>query len=868
MLSAELAQRAFKINIFCITGWFAVLQRWTGNEKADDNVPHFKTVEELANSNTDKFLIGGTKRINGLHVFERSQSQVNHQQQPFMPGDILTREKVYFGETKKRTRLFRKPKYITEKFLMCRDEADREILLPFEQKGIFYQVSERSGKPNHNVMQMSDIVARNLPPRIIKLVFGRFPVTPCSFTGLMKADTARLESSVITSTIINTKNILLEVPLNADMYFRIIKVTNDLKNAQCYKDAMSLCIERATTYMRNIKVCYNFTHKEDENIHMIKKESDMDLISSDEGNDGNISPRDGQTCAKKSSSLKRKFRKTKYSERNNNTVGQNEKKSSILRRGSKKRQHAANEVHQAVETKISLNGDIRKHTDFPNRMNTRFSEDVESAVSNSIRSARSLSAGRMSFCFGNSYLTVSVFASDLPSLNEDRKGSCDDLGEKEKSPDPDITETFPPPMTCTNIGSYVNTGGDTPNELCIESRTEQRRLSDVIFNANFGSYVNAPFDDTTPNNVDNEPSLSNASKDQNCNDSLTFGSNQTENADEIGQAEDDDDICDDYVPVSHSRRPSSKPPESAPPPIPSPGISENARRSDNSTPDEALSEEGRSSRTSAELFQYDVPKSKDPNSPTILLESSGTEGNQLQIARRPSTFTFTEGLGTVHGSDSAFASVDEVFGVSENSPIYENIKALQELLTAMEDLEINNYDSKPSKDNNDIGDEQVSRDLQVSILTENEQGTCIEEDLDQPIIDNAVIVPEVTTESAEKEKEQLVNENQISKNIVMKLEQSVSVESNSSKISKQNSLTERQKSITELTVEEFIAQLEQIGIRDNSLNTVKELNVDGKYLASVAHDDESLKECLPDVSLIDLQKISMFLKGWRPHEET
>ena len=843
-----------------------MLQRWTGNEKADDNVPHFKTIEELANSNTDKFLIGGTKRINGLHVFERTHGQVNHQQQPFMPGDILTREKLYFGETKKRTRLFRKPKYITEKFLMCRDEVDREILFPFEQKGIFYQVSERSGKPNHNVMQMSDIVARNLPPRIIKLVFGRFPVTPCSFTGLMKADVAKLESSVITSTIINTKNILLEIPLNADMYFKIVKVTDELKHAQCYIDAVSLCAERATTYMRNIKVCYNYTHKEDENIHMIKKESDMDLISSDEGNEGNISPRDVQTGARKSSSLKRKFRKTKSLERNNNTLGQNEKKSAISRRGSKKSHHTPNETNKIQDSKFSPNGKLRKHMDLSYSVNTRLSEDVEPAVSNTMRSARSLSTGRMSFCFGNSYLTIPMFACDLPSLNEDRKGSIDRLSgiETDVGPDDEIAEALPPPMPCTNIGSYVNTGGNSTNELTVEF-SEKRRLSDVIYNENFGSYVNTPIHDST---ISNEPTLNNASNDADCNNK-SVELNRSDSAGDNPQVGVDDEICDDYVPVSHSRRPSSKPPDSAPPPLPYIELSENPRKSDVSVSDEDFTQDGRSSRTSAELFQYDVPKQNTPDSP---LEGPRTEPSQTRVARRPSTFTFSEGLCVPNDNDKTnMPLVDEVFEVNEDSPIYENIQALQELLSTMDDLQLN-YSASNTDTLNDACNGSVEPgpldmvDASMCIPSTSEQfgmeANIVRNDLDIDISGNAEDANKIKAEH------QYIDEHEVSENTIMKLEKSVSVESNSSKVSKQSSLSERQKSIQELTIEEFIAQLEQIGIRDNSLNTVKELNVDGKYLASMADDDETLKECLPDVSLIDLQKISMFLKGWRPHEET
>lgn len=849
-------------------GWFAVLQRWGGNMKADDNVPHFKTVEELANSNTDKFLIGGTSRITGLHVIERSDSHLNHEQRYFMPGDIFIRDKVYFGETKKRTRLFRKPKYITEKFLQCRDEADREILLPFEQKGIFYQVSERSGKPNHNVMQMSDVVARNLPPRIIKLVFGRFPVTPCSFTGLMKADTARLESSIIASTIVNKKNILLEIPMTADMYFKVVTLTDELKNDDCYKNAMSLCMERATTYMRNIKVCYNFTCKDDEHIQTIKKESDMDLISSDEGNDGNLSPRDLKT--KKSSSLKRKFRKTKSLERNNKPLGQNEKKSSPKRSGSKKGQskqsqspvlgNDVNDNFSEVDMRVAGSN------------HTRFSHEIEEAANATfMRPGRALSTGRMSFCFGNSYLTVPIFATGLSALNEDRNKSCDDLNEiKDELSNAEVDESLPPPMPCTDIGSYVNTGEDSFGGLGVE-HDQHRRTSDIIYNANFGQYVNDPEIDSGFHN--------NGSKDQSSN-SVSGTSESNDTPEKIPGTDKDclldesevqeEPECDNYVPVSHARRPSSKPPESAPPPVPSHPVSTSSRESSSSTSDESVSDDRRSSRASAERLQYDTPKPKEENalSPNLAFGDS-----KLPTSRRPSTFTFTEGLCSLPHGETSNILDDGLPGVTEDSPIYENIQALQELMETMENLEIEDADIMDIHFKHQTDTESNYLDTNKgSVVFENtNKGT---EAADN--VNTGLSLSINDAESAEVEgeidlAESPVTGNPLSENVPMKLAKTLSLDSNtsvSSKISKQNSLTEKQKSIDELTVDEFIAQLEQIGIRDNSLNRVKELKIDGKLLSSVAHDDECLKECLPDVSLIDMQKITMFLRGWRPHEES
>lgn len=843
-----------------------MLQRCTGNEKADDNVPHFKTVEELANSNTDKFLIGGTRRVNGLHVFERSESHLIHHQRPFTPGDILIRDKVYCGETKKQTRLFRKPKYITEKFLMCRDDADREILLPFEQKGIFYQVSERCGKPNHNVMQISDIVARNIPPRIVKLVFGRFPVTPCFFTGLMKVDTARLESSIIASTIINTKNILIEIPMTAGMHFKIVNLTEELKNNRCYKNALNLCMERATTYMRNIKLCYEFPCKTGENIQMIKKESDMDLISSDEGNDECIPPNVLKNQSKKSSSVKRRFRKMKSLEQNNNTLAQNKKKS-CFNRGSSKNNQSKQTLYDLSDH--SPREAINKR--FQGDVHTRFSNEVESENNQYIRSVRSLSTGRISFCFGNNYLSVPFFATYMSSLDEikNRKRSNADetaiLASNEE-----LKETFPAPMQCMNMGPYVNTRDGSTNELNIQS-VNNRRGSDVIYNANFGNYFNTPEEGVQKAEVNSDTTE--------CNSTVmptdSYEQELLHETNKILPKVDDDD----YVPVAHQRRPSSKAPDFAPPPVPTSVIASNSRDPIFSTNDtnESGNQDPRLSRDSLEQLTYDIPKQSESN-----YSAENISPDELK-ARRPSTFTFTEGLCMLPSTDAfSFPSVNEFGGMNEDSPIYENIQALQEFMTKMENLEIDNSDIKAITQINEL-------EAMVENQTMNETGVEYKNGVEKQNENNFIkdiknknteekgteyLENNIKAVAAESPEERLDMTNLFWKENVLldetgkKLKKTLSLESSSRKVSKQNSLTERQKTTDDLTVDEFIAHLDQIGIRDNSLNRVKELEINVKVLSSVAHDDESLKEYLPNISLIDLQKISMFLRGWRPYEET
>ncbi|XP_052775981.1 uncharacterized protein LOC128213905 [Mya arenaria] len=619
-------------------GWFAVLQRVTGSTRADDSVPHFTDVEEVANSNTDRFLIGGTKKVSGLQIIDNSLMPLKHEQRYFLPGDVLTKEKVFYGETKKRSRLFRKPKYITEKFLMCRDESDRDVLLPFEQKGIFYQVSHKYGKAQKNVMQMSDIVARKLTPRIIKLVFGRFPITPCSFTGLMKAESSKIETSIIASTVINTKNILMEIPLSSNISFRVALTDNALRQNACYRSAISLCAERAITYMRNIKVCYNFTadDSEEETTYWDQKEN-------------NFSPTLKRVASIKCEPIERPHKplKTFLSFQDDNLNDRTKNSHETLRRG--------------------------------------FSADLNDSVT--VRPARCASTGRMSFCLGNSYLTVPVFE---PGFDLKRNSGNNN--------------TFSEAIFTTRGGSRIsyngmffeeeeNNEGETPS-LDSSNATIPPSMSSTRID----SYVNA----VSP------PPMSPASE------------------------------FEDYIPVSACRGPNTQPPDSLPPPPPR-SSSTSGVSSGTSSP----SGVGTSShRGSNESFEYAVPKIEDPQ--TILSNIQENNNNASATTnytdsvkpkvRRPSTFNFSEGclvkptsVSTLPGCDVIENIRDHV--VEDGSPVYENIKSLMEMVAHLESLETDmevRDDITPrdtdSEQDNDVEDIAPECALQKQTATKN--NTC------------------------------------------------------------------------------------------------------------------------------------------------
>ncbi|XP_033737215.1 uncharacterized protein LOC117325230 [Pecten maximus] len=248
-------------------GYFAILKRRNLPGPTENNAPHFTKIEDIAQSDTETFLIGGQNRVKAFQVTtHKDDDQSHHEQQRMLfPGDVLRKIRMFTSETKKKTKYFRRSSLITERFLLCMDEADREVVIPFTQAGLFYALTTTSGKGTCPVMQMSEIVASKYLPCVVKLVYGRVPTTPCFFTGLLQLDHGYLEQSIVAATIMNKKNILVEIPSSCKMEFRVAHTNDELISNQGYQNAVQVCRGKMHSYMRNIKVCLSW--KSDDTLH-------------------------------------------------------------------------------------------------------------------------------------------------------------------------------------------------------------------------------------------------------------------------------------------------------------------------------------------------------------------------------------------------------------------------------------------------------------------------------------------------------------------------------------------------------------------------------------------------------------------------
>ncbi|XP_071117578.1 uncharacterized protein [Haliotis cracherodii] len=225
-------------------GWFAV--KFTSCDKP---IPHYRKVANLASSDCDTFLIGGDHEVNAVQIYRQQSSP---QQRVLYPGDVLRMGNLYVATSKVKKSIFSKSVTLEERFLLCTDLTDREVMLPINATGVFYILKHKTTqKPT--IMQVKDIIAKAQLPCKVKLVFGRIPPTPCIFTGVLNLNEFHLETSAIVSSVFNLRNILLEIPTTIPLMFRVAKSDTSLLNSSGYTRAMGLCQNNAEMYMRNIK---------------------------------------------------------------------------------------------------------------------------------------------------------------------------------------------------------------------------------------------------------------------------------------------------------------------------------------------------------------------------------------------------------------------------------------------------------------------------------------------------------------------------------------------------------------------------------------------------------------------------------------
>ncbi|KAK6186028.1 hypothetical protein SNE40_008143 [Patella caerulea] len=238
-------------------GWFALLG--SPHELSTDvDVPVYTTAKSLAESKVIQFLVGGNRRVQSLQMQQNPNMPPEYR--TLYPGDVLRIGGTYVAKTTFTKKRFFKNKVFTreERFVKCTDDNDRELLIPSSAEGEFYAISSINQDIVTPIVKLESVTQF---PIVVKLVHGTMPATPCSFTGTILLSSYFEEHSVVSSTVFNVRNIMLEIPVDTILHYNVAKNQPRLLDNKSYKEALALCIEKSSIYMRQIKVSFLVTDK-------------------------------------------------------------------------------------------------------------------------------------------------------------------------------------------------------------------------------------------------------------------------------------------------------------------------------------------------------------------------------------------------------------------------------------------------------------------------------------------------------------------------------------------------------------------------------------------------------------------------------
>lgn len=139
-------------------------------------------------------------------------------------------------------------------YLKCVDTDDKEILVPMTTRGKFNLVYDKGIKDGRSVYRFKDILTDLQLPLKVRMVYGKPPVVPCIFTGMLALKEQNKESTIIASTILNQRNVLFELPVSALCNVKTAVYETDYENSRTYIDAKLLCKKYSHAYGSLIKL--------------------------------------------------------------------------------------------------------------------------------------------------------------------------------------------------------------------------------------------------------------------------------------------------------------------------------------------------------------------------------------------------------------------------------------------------------------------------------------------------------------------------------------------------------------------------------------------------------------------------------------
>ncbi|XP_062575014.1 uncharacterized protein LOC134236872 [Saccostrea cucullata] len=234
-------------------GWFQEINSPT--EKATPDT----TLETLIESSADQFLTA--KSLSCLSLLsDGSGSKVIRRH--VKSGETLTVRGLYEGEGKQKDQIKSKYREIrndghtqsNDKFLVCADEKDDNVLIDISQTGCFYRIFE-SEENGRGLLEAKDLIdEEDKYPVLIRHVFGDLPLLTSAYSCVMKCGKVVQEESVLAATLNAPSSTLLELQCHSPIQFRICLNDAILKTSENCSEALQLCHSEGDEFLSGIKV--------------------------------------------------------------------------------------------------------------------------------------------------------------------------------------------------------------------------------------------------------------------------------------------------------------------------------------------------------------------------------------------------------------------------------------------------------------------------------------------------------------------------------------------------------------------------------------------------------------------------------------
>nr|KAG5711768.1 hypothetical protein BaRGS_023532 [Batillaria attramentaria] len=200
--------------------------------------------------------------LKAIRVDQGDDGEPKYLERKVPAGSFLKTDSVFAAKWRTQATvpsgLFKKKEaeWITQeiKYLKCIDKDEKEILIPLSHRGKFNAIYEKGKLNQHSVYTMKDILSDLKLPVRVRLLFGKAPVVPCIFTGMLFVKEVQENDVIIASTILNRRNVLMDLPTNCPCRVQQASREEDFANLKTFEDAQKLCQKYAHMYSTLIKL--------------------------------------------------------------------------------------------------------------------------------------------------------------------------------------------------------------------------------------------------------------------------------------------------------------------------------------------------------------------------------------------------------------------------------------------------------------------------------------------------------------------------------------------------------------------------------------------------------------------------------------